>query len=182
MKNFLMIISRFNFLLKGRRWLTFLICFGIANLLHAQKVIDLKDYGVEANSFKDAVPAITKALADAAKYESAIVRFPKGRIDLWPAAAAKRELYVSNATESDSLSKVKSIGILLEHMSNITLEGDETLIVSHGKMIHLANLYSRNITIKNIGFDYERPTMSEFMVMELGPDFATIKVHRDSRY
>ncbi len=162
--------------------MAFFLYFGVVNLIHAQKVIDLKDYGVEANSFKDAVPAITKALADAAKYESAIVRFPKGRIDLWPAAAAKRELYVSNATESDTLSKVRSVGILLENVNNITLEGDETLIVSHGKMIHLANLNSRNITVKNIGFDYERPTMSEFAVMELGPDFAIVKVHPDSRY
>ncbi|MCK0134907.1 right-handed parallel beta-helix repeat-containing protein [Arenibacter sp. S6351L] len=157
-----------------------MLCF--TSVLSAQQIIDLKDYGVRANSFQDAVPAITRALADAAKYESAVVRFPKGRIDLWPAEAAKRELYVSNATESDSLSKVKNVGILLENMSNITLEGDETIIMSHGKMVHLANINSRNITVKNIGFDYERPSMSEFTILEVTDDFALVEVHRDSRY
>ena len=148
----------------------------------AQQLIDLKDYGVRANSFQDAVPAITRALADAAKYESAVVRFPKGRIDLWPAEAAKRELFVSNATESDSLSKIKNVGILLENMSDITLEGEETIIMSHGKMVHLANINCRNITVKNIGFDYERPSMSEFTILEVADDYALVKVHRDSRY
>tara|TARA_R110000868_G_scaffold172577_1_gene408434 strand:+ start:21637 stop:23496 length:1860 start_codon:yes stop_codon:yes gene_type:complete len=164
---------RFGFIL-------LMLCFSSA--LNAQQIIDLKDYGVRANSFQDAVPAITQALNDAAKYESSVVRFPKGRIDLWPAEAAKRELYVSNATESDSLSKVKNVGILLEDMSNITLEGDETIIMSHGKMVHLANINSHNITVKNMGFDYERPSMSEFTILEVAEDFALVKVHQDSRY
>lgn len=170
------------FIIKQMHSLTLILILGAFTSLSAQKIIDLKNYGVKANSFEDAVPAIVKALADAAKYESAVVKFPKGRIDLWPATAAKRELYVSNATESDSLSKVKNVGILLENMSNITLEGDETLIMSHGKMIHLANINSRNITVRNIGFDYERPTMSEFTILDVGDDFALVKVHRDSRY
>ncbi len=162
--------------------LIIILIFGIFNSVNAQQILDLEDYGVRANSFQDAVPAITQALADAAKYESAVVRFPQGRIDLWPAQAAKRELYVSNATESDSLSKVKNVGILLENMSNITLEGDETIIMSHGKMVHLANINSRNITVKNIGFDYERPSMSEFTILGVTDDNALVKVHRDSRY
>lgn len=163
------------------RGLAFLL-IGCSGILNAQQIIDLKDYGVRANSFMDAVPAIAKALADAAKYESAIVRFPKGRIDLWPAESAKRELYVSNATESDTLSKVKNVGILLEHLSNITLEGDETIVMSHGKMVHLAIINSRNITVRNIGFDYERPSMSEYKIMEVKDDFALVKVQGDSRY
>ena len=170
-----------------KKRLTLLLCVSLLMISNiqstlAQQIIDLKDYGVRANSFQDAVPAITKALADAAKYESAVVRFPKGRIDLWPAEAAKRELYVSNATESDTFSKVKNVGILLENMSNITLAGDETIIMSHGKMVHLANINSRNITVKNMGFDYERPSMSEFTILEVTDDFALVKVHRDSRY
>lgn len=48
--------------------------------LNAQQGIDLKDYGVCANSFQDAVPAITQALVDAAKYESNLVLFSKRRI------------------------------------------------------------------------------------------------------
>lgn len=163
------------------RGLAFLL-IGCNGILNAQQIIDLKDYGVRANSFMDAVPAIANALADAAKYESAIVRFPKGRIDLWPAESAKRELYVSNATESDTLSKVKNVGILLEHLSNITLEGDETIVMSHGKMVHLAIINSRNITVRNIGFDYERPSMSEYKIMEVKDDFALVKVQGDSRY
>ncbi|HUH47179.1 MAG TPA: hypothetical protein VLZ54_08515, partial [Arenibacter sp.] len=163
-----------------RLGLTSLI-FGFSGIMNAQKIIDLEDYGVRPNSFEDAVPAIQKALADAAKHESAIVRFPKGRIDLWPGKAIKRELYVSNATESDTLSKIRNIGILLDNMRNVILEGNETLVVSHGKMVHLANINSQNITVRNIGFDYERPTMSEMTISEIGDDYAVVNVHPDSR-
>lgn len=159
-----------------------LLMLGFSGIINAQKIIDVEDYGVKPDSFEDAVPAIQKALSDAAKHESAVIRFPKGRIDLWPGKAIKKELYISNATESDSLSKVKNVGILLENMKNIILEGDGTLIVSHGKMVHLANINSQNITVRNIGFDYERPTMSEMTISEVGVDFAVVKVHPDSRY
>src|SRR5690606_11762537 len=50
------------------------------------------------------------------------------------------------------------------------------------KMVHLANINSQNITVRNIGFDYERPTMSEMTISEVGVDFAVVKVHPDSRY
>ncbi|GAB3655596.1 right-handed parallel beta-helix repeat-containing protein [Echinicola sediminis] len=148
----------------------------------AQTIIQLEDYGVKANSYKNAVGGIQAALKEAEKHESAVLRFPGGRIDLWPEGAIKKEYYISNTTESDTLSKEKSIGILLEGMQNITLEGNGTLVVSHGKMIHLALDQCRNITVKDIAFDYERPTMSEFQVVKLGDDFAIVKVNRDSKY
>ena len=41
----------------------------------------------------------------------------------------KKEIYISNSTESDTLSKVKNIGFLFDHFKNVTLEGNNTLIV-----------------------------------------------------
>src|SRR6185437_7244490 len=38
-----------------------------------------------------------------------VLRLPGGRVDVWPDSAVKKELYISNATEDDTLSKVKHV-------------------------------------------------------------------------
>ncbi len=163
--------------------LLFFLALGLNTPLFAQQILHLRDYGVQADSYTNAVGGIQAALAEARNYDSAVIKFPSGRIDLWPDGAARREYFISNGTESDTLSKAKTIGILLENMKNIRLEGEPgTLIVSHGKMVHLALDNSENIRVKNLAFDYERPTMSEVAVEKTGSDFLVLKVHPDSRY
>jgi len=145
-------------------------------------VIYLADYGVRSNSFENASPAVVKALeACRGKLRPTLV-LPGGRIDFWPDGAFKRELYISNDTESDSMSKVKNIGFLLDSMAGLTLEGKNTLVVLHGKMISFALIRSRDITLRNIAFDYERPTMSEATVTAVSDSTAVLAVHPDSRY
>ena len=160
----------------------FILNFATGPDLKAQTIIDLKDYGVIPNSFENASPAVVKAIADAAKEKSAVIRFPGGRVDLWPTGAQQKEYYVSNSTESDSLSKLKSVGILLENMQNITLEGNNTLLMAHGKMVHLSIDNSQNIRVEGLQFDYERPTMSEMEVLKIDDTSVTVQVHNDSRY
>ncbi|WP_245729193.1 right-handed parallel beta-helix repeat-containing protein [Niabella drilacis] len=145
-------------------------------------VIDLAGYGARPNSFENAAPAVVKALEACRGKTNATLRLPGGRIDLWPDGAFKRELYVSNDTESDSLSKVKHIGFLLDGMAGLTIEGNNTLVVLHGKMVSFAFINSRDVTLRNIAFDYERPTMSEVRVASVNDSAAVLAVHPDSRY
>ena len=70
---------------------------------------------------------------------------PGGRIDLWPEDAVKKEIYISNSTESDTLSKVKNIGFFFDHLKNVTLDGNNTLVVLHGKMVSFALFNCQNI-------------------------------------
>ncbi|MEN7547791.1 right-handed parallel beta-helix repeat-containing protein [Rapidithrix thailandica] len=160
----------------------FLFSFQIQAQPTISKVIDLEEYGIRANAFQNASPALAKAIQDAAKYENAVIRFPGGRIDLWPEGAEQREYYISNATESDSIPKIKTIGMLFENISNLTLEGNGTLIVCHGKMVHMVIDHCRNFTVNGLSFDYERPTMSEMEMLEKGKDFVTVRIHPDSRF
>ena len=83
-------------------WLFIILFAGINNTIHAQKIINLSDYGVVSNSYKNASPAIAQAIKDAKGADSCIIRFPGGRIDIWPDGAEQREYYISNATEDDS--------------------------------------------------------------------------------
>ena len=149
---------------------------------HGQRVISVTDFGVKPNSFENASPGICKAIEACKSSNEVTLLLPSGRIDLWPEGAVKRELYISNSTEDDTLSKVKNIGFFIENFENLTIEGNNTLVVLHGKMISLAIQNSKNIKIQNISFDYERPTMSELTIKSVSDTLLEAEIHPDSKY
>jgi hypothetical protein len=161
-------------------FVVFLVTFSA--LGQVTDTIKVADFGVKSNSYQNASKGIKEALAKCRGRESVVVRLPGGRIDLWPEDAVKKEIYISNTTESDTLSKVKNIGFFFDHLKNVTLDGNNTLLVLHGKMISFALFNCQNIEIKNLQFDYERPTMSEATITSVSPSAITIKIHPDSKY
>lgn len=147
-----------------------------------QTIVTASNYGVKANSGENAATALQKAIAVCHTRQNPVLVLPGGRIDVWEKGAAEKELYISNCTESDSLPKTKHIALPLDGFSNLTIEGNNTLIVLHGKMISFSIINSKNITIKNLSFDYERPTMSELTVTKINDTTAETIIHPDSKY
>jgi len=91
--------------------------------------ISVTSFGVKANSFENVSPGSVKAIGYCKGKENAVLKLLVGRIDLWPEGTVKRELYISNSTEADTLSKVKNIGFWLENFQNFTIEGNHTRVV-----------------------------------------------------
>ncbi|GGB02180.1 solute:sodium symporter family transporter [Puia dinghuensis] len=127
-------------------------------------------------------PALRKAVEDAIRTKAKVLSLPGGRFDLWPEGAVEKELYISNATEDDTLSKVKHIALCLEGAHHLVVEGHHTLLVLHGKMVSFALLHCADVTIRDVQVDYDRPTMSEMTIRSVGPDGADVDTHPDSRY
>lgn len=152
------------------------------NAAPAGEVVNVADFGVKSNSFENASPAIQKAIAYCKGKANITLSLPGGRIDLWPEGAAEKELYISNSTESDTLPKVKHIAFLMEAFQNLTIEGNNTLVVLHGKMVSFAIIGSQNIIVRDLAFDYDRPTMSELRIDSISPNVVKASFHRDSRY
>lgn len=148
----------------------------------AQEVVRAVNYGVLPNSGVNAAAAIQKAIAACKSKKKSTLLLPGGRIDIWPEGAAQRELYISNCTEDDTLSKVKNIAFLFEGCKNLTLDGNNTLVVLHGKMISFAIINSSNVKVKHIRFDYARPTISEITVQSVNDNVIETVVHPDSKY
>ncbi|NEU08177.1 right-handed parallel beta-helix repeat-containing protein [Flavihumibacter sp. R14] len=147
-----------------------------------QTVIKAADFGVKPNSNENAAPGLRKAIEVCKASGNAILVLPGGRIDVWPEGAEQRELYISNCTEDDTLSKVKNIAFSFENCKNVTLDGRNTLVMLHGKMLSFALLNSVNIRIRNISFDYERPTMSELTIRSVSDTVIETQIHPDSKY
>ncbi len=150
--------------------------------LNGQTAILATDFGVKPNSFLNASPAIKKTVESCSGKTNITLQLPGGRIDIWPDGAFKKELYISNSTENDTLSKVKNIAFLLEGLHNITIDGNGALVMLHGKMESFVFLNCTNVVLKNISFDYERPTMSELKIISATGTEVKAEIHPDTRF
>jgi len=137
---------------------------------------------VKTNSLENAGPAIVKAIEYSKSKENVVLQLPGGRIDIWPEGAFKKELYISNSTENDTLSKVKNIAFLLEGFTNTTIDGNGTLVMLHGKMESFVFLNCTDVVLKNIRFDYEHPTMSELKIISINSGEVKAEIHPDTRF
>ena len=130
----------------------------------------------------NASAALRKAVEACIRTGAKVLSLPGGRVDLWPEGAVQKELFISNATEDDTLSKTKHIALCLEGVHHLVVEGHHTLLMLHAKMVSLALLRCGDVAIRDIRVDYERPTMSEMTIRSVGPDQAEVLLHPDSRY
>jgi hypothetical protein len=141
---------------------------------HATVSVDsvyAKDFGIKPNTFEDVVPALQKAVDVCKQKENAVLVFQEGRYDFWPAHATEKEYYISNTSSQEEIPQKKYIiGLLLEQLNNLVIDGNNSLFVFHGKMTCFVFDHCKNISLKNVRMDFERPTMSEFTIKEIKPD------------
>lgn len=137
--------------------------------LHAQKVYQLSDYGLRPNSGKNASPilqmVVARIQAECRKGEPVVIRFAKGRYDFREQGAAIRTYYISNHDQDNP----KKVGIALEDMSNLTLEGEGADLIFHGRMLPLALLRSENCKISNLKIDFANPHVAQVSIVENDP-------------
>lgn len=137
--------------------------------LSAQKVYEISAFGLKANSSKNASPVLQKALARIkAEYkegEKVILRFPEGRYEFHEKGAAVREYYISNHDQTNP----KKVGIALEDMKNLTLDGQGSEFVFHGRMLPVSLLRSENCLLKNFSIDFENPHIAQVKIVENDP-------------
>ena len=137
--------------------------------LSAQKVYEISAFGLKANSSKNASPVLQKALAKIkAEYkegEKVILRFPEGRYEFHEKGAAVREYYISNHDQTNP----KKVGIALEDMKNLTLDGQGSEFVFHGRMLPVSLFRSENCLLKNFSIDFENPHIAQVKIVENDP-------------
>lgn len=164
-------------------FLAFLITCVNTFVCQGQQVISVSDYGIKPNTFADATMDVKKAINACKDGTATTLVFPKGRYDFWPEHAEVRNYYVSNtSSEKECPSKLKTIGLLFEKKKNLTIEGNGSLFVFHGKMITWAMDHCENMALQNVQVDFERPSMSEMTFREVSDSLITADIHPDSKY
>lgn len=162
----------------------FLIGLLFAGSLHLNaQTIEVATFGVVPNSFTDATEGVKKAIEAAKGQERAVINFPKGRYDFWPDNATETHYYISNSSsEQEFPVKKQRVGLLLKGAKNVTIEGNGSVFIFHGKMITWVLDGSDNITIQNLSINYERPGMSEMTIQEINGTAVVANIHPDSKF
>jgi hypothetical protein len=138
-------------------------------------------FGAEPDSRKDATAAFQRAIAACKRLSHPVLVIPHGRYDLYPDSAIKKAYFISNtSSETECPSKVKTIGLLFEGIRNLRVEGDNSLLVFHGKMTTMVIDHCDGFTLTNLAEDFARPTMSEFTVTRTSDTAIDARVHPDS--
>lgn len=138
------------------------------NLSTEPVTINAADYQPDTEHGNDWALAIRQMIDDAKNYSGPVtIRFPKGTYDLYPDKIEARELYISNTVGTNSSYKMKKIGFLFEDMENVTVEGNGSTFMFHGKMTTFSTINSTNIKFQNLEFDFKVPTVIDITVEEI---------------
>lgn len=140
--------------------------FGNAQTL---RVYDMKDYGLKANSSKNASVVFQKVLkkikAEYQDGDSVIIRFQKGTYNFYEKGAAEREYYISNHDQDNP----KKVGMPLEELKSLTLDGGGASFVFHGRMLPVSLLHSSNSSLKDFSIDFKNPHIAQVEIVRNDP-------------
>ncbi len=148
-----------------------LLFFGVT--VQAQ-TYDLRKYGLKANTRENSSlllsAAIKKIVAEHQSDTPIVLRFPKGTYHFYPTTELEREYYISNHDQNNP----KSVGIVLEKLKNIEVDGNGSDFIFHGRMLPLSIAYCENCTFKNFSVDFENPHITQMKVVKNDPEASQI--------
>lgn len=118
-------------------------------------VVDVTTFGADPTGVKDSAKAVNDAILHAKSLNKpTTILFPCGVYAMYPETAPKRELYVSNTVGADANYKTKSIGLLIEDMEDVIVEGMGSQLTFHGSQTEFATIRSTDVTIQNLDTDW----------------------------
>ncbi|WP_339316185.1 right-handed parallel beta-helix repeat-containing protein [Paenibacillus sp. FSL R10-2734] len=146
--------------------------------------ISVTDFGIMPNTGADASVAIRFALQAAARVQGPVILdFPEGRYDLFPDQALRIPYHISNtASEAEVSTRNKTIALYLDRLQQVTLEGNGSLLVFHGKQTMIALESCQDIMIRNFHLDYDQPTIAEMTITRVGSNEVDVQVQTEAKY
>ena len=164
--------------------ISFLIVTYCLTTSHADcQPVSVADFGIKPDSYENITPRVQKIIEHIGKNNISKLVFPKGRYDFWPDGAIRAKYFVSNtSTEQEDSLKVKTIGMLFKNMKNLTIDGNGSLFIFHGKMTTVLFDHCENVLFQNIHIDFERPTMSEMRYTNVTEGGVDLEIHPDAKY
>lgn len=130
----------------------------------------------KTESFTDVLKSIVKKSKKL--NEPCEIVLETGEYDIYPDELFSVDINVSNTiseeefnTNGEAVTTKRNTPVLFEGLSNITLNGEGSLIRCHGKMTQIILKDCENIAFKNIKFDYVNPTVTEMTVINIGKGY-----------
>lgn len=153
--------------MKGRIFLLGLsVLFYINSCVDSDNTTSIVDYGIDPDTREDVSVAVQRLINDLQNRTDTgriDVIFPKGTYHFYEDNSFVREYYISNHDQDNP----KKVGLAIENLKNITIDGKGSTFIFHGRMIPISILYSENVSLKNISIDFEVPALRQLNVLDV---------------
>src|SRR5690554_651191 len=153
--------------MKGRIFLLGLsILIYINSCVDSHNTISIADYGIDPDTREDVSVAVQRLISDLQNRTDTghiDVIFTKGTYHFYEDNSFVREYYISNHDQDNP----KKVGLAIENLKNITIDGKGSTFIFHGRMIPISILYSENVSLKNISIDFEVPALRQLNVLDV---------------
>lgn len=106
--------------------------------------------------------------------------FTPGQYHIYDDQAYRTKLAISNT--NDVPDWLKAIALYINHSQYVHVNARGAKLVLHAKMIETYVDHSSHISLSGISYDYNIPTVSEFKVNNLQPNYADLSVNAKNRY
>jgi pectate lyase len=157
--------------MKATFTLMFICLYG--QLAFSQQIFSVIDYGYRVNSRENAVPAVQKALQACRTAKKPVLYFPKGRYDFWPQYCQEKIYYESNTTFIPK----RICPILIDSFKNITLDGQGSQFIFHGKMQPITVDRCENVLLQNITIDWDVTLTAQARVMDMTDNYMDVSIN-----
>lgn len=148
---------------------TLLLSAAVFQSADARKVtFRLADHGIVPNTAADTrlssrLQHVVDSLRGTVQPDDEIVlKFNPGNYHFHAADASAHELYISNHDQNQP----KRVGLYLDSWSHTTIDGKGAEFICHGRMLPLAILNGRNMTLKNLHIDFFDPQIAQVQVLK----------------
>lgn len=144
------------------------LCF-FNSCTYSADTFSIADYDINPNTRENVSAAANRLISDLQNRTDTAhinVIFPKGTYHFYEDSAFVREYYISNHDQDNP----KKVGLALENLKNITIDGMGSTFIFHGRMIPISMLNSENISLKNIYIDFEVPALRQLNVLEVNKE------------
>ncbi len=149
---------------------------GISSLC-AQTILKAKDFGMYPNRNDINAAPLMGQLCDSVRTlsqrgEHVTIRLERGTYYFYPEDAPMRRYYISNHDQTNP----KRVGIALEGLEGVTLDGRGAELLFHGQMLPVALVGSKDCTLKNFSIDFATPHITQLEIMEKSPEGTKMRV------
>ena len=138
-------------------------------------VISVNSFGLKPNSRVNATPYVKEALEACRNHPEAILTFEKGRYDFWEAHATERDYFESNTYDNNP----KILAILLDEMQGVTLDGQGSEFIMHGRMQPITLHRCKAITLRNFSIDWDIPLTAQGRVINSSSTYMDLEIDTD---
>lgn len=134
------------------------------------KVYDVAKYGLRADTKKNVSYAMAKLVKkikqECNESDSIVIRFHKGTYNFHEKGASSCVYYISNHDQDNP----KKVGLALEGMKHLTVEGNGAQFIFHGRMLPVSLLHSENCTLQDFSIDFATPHITQVKVLASDPE------------